>query len=330
MDLEILEDILKTEPQFRLTQVKEAIFKQLITNWLQANNLPKTLQTKLNKVFPLTIKAKIFQSQSQSALKALIILKDNLKIETVLMQHKDGRNTVCLSSQVGCPIGCLFCATGKLGFKRNLNFGEIIEQALFWQRYLKKTNQRVTNIVFMGMGEPFLNYDNVLKAIHILNDQKGFNIGARHISISTVGIVEEIKRLSQEPLQVNLAISLHAPTNELRSKLIPVNKKYPIETIFKTVEDYVKKTKRKVMFEYIMINNVNDSEKEAWKLVELMKENYLYMVNLIKYNKTVLFQPSSSKTIQKFKTILEDQKINVTERYRFGQDIKAACGQLAG
>jgi len=330
MDLEILEDILKTEPKFRLVQAKEAVFKQLVNNWKDAKNLPKILQEKLNLFCPLDISAKLFQSQNNNSLKALITLKDSLKIETVLMQHKDGRNTVCLSCQVGCPIGCLFCATGKLGFKRNLEVWEIIEQALFWQRYLKKTSQRVTNVVFMGMGEPLLNYDNVLKAIHILNDQKGFNIGARHISISTVGIVEEIKKLSQEPLQVNLAISLHAPTNELRSKLIPVNKKYPIETIFKTVEDYVKKTKRKVMFEYIMINNVNDSEKEAWKLVELMKNNYLYMVNLIKYNKTSMFRPSSSLTIQKFKNILEGQKINVTERYRFGQDIKAACGQLAG
>jgi 23S rRNA (adenine2503-C2)-methyltransferase len=230
---------------------------------------------------------------------------------------------------VGCPVGCLFCATGKLGFKRNLNSWEIIEQVLFFQRYLKSQNKQVTNIVFMGMGEPLLNFSEVQKAIKIINDTKGLNIGARHISISTVGVPGGISKLSQVPLQINLAVSLHAPNNELRSRLIPINKDYPLTTILKDAADYVKKTKRKVMFEYIMIKDVNDSDQNAHELVKLMN-NYLYFVNLIRYNKTAVFQPSNGETIKRFKTILEQKGINITQRYHFGGEIKAACGQLAG
>jgi 23S rRNA (adenine2503-C2)-methyltransferase len=244
------------------------------------------------------------------------------------MKHED-RNTVCVSSQVGCALGCLFCATGKMGFKRNLEVFEIVEQVLFFARYLKKTKDKVTNVVFMGMGEPFLNYGNVLGAIKILNDKEGFNLGARKFSISTVGITEGIEKLAEEKLQINLAISLHASNNKLRSNLIPANKKYGIEKILKKVNEYIKKTNRKVMFEYLMIKDLNDSNESAKELAFLM-EKPLYFVNLISYNPTGDFQPSSKETIQKFKSILEKEGVYVTERYRFGREIKAACGQLAG
>ncbi|OGY42305.1 MAG: 23S rRNA (adenine(2503)-C(2))-methyltransferase [Candidatus Buchananbacteria bacterium RBG_13_36_9] len=332
MELEKLNKILKSEPTYRLKQVYAAIFQDLIDDWQKASNLPLALRGKLNQEFPLEIKAKIFETKAKESQKALLTLSDNAKIETVLLKHEDGRNTVCVSSQVGCPLGCLFCATGKMGFERNLNSWEIISQVLFFARQLKKTGERVSNLVFMGMGEPFLNYDNVLAAIKILNDKDGLNIGARHISISTVGITEGIKKLASEPLQINLAISLHAPNNELRSEIIPYNEQYPIKSILKIVDFYLKKTNRQVMFEYLMIKDYNDSEEQAEELVEILKllPKSLYVINLIAYNPTQGFKSSPAEKIKKFKEILSKNKIKVTERYRFGRDIKAACGQLAG
>ena len=261
-------------------------------------------------------------------MKAGILLADGLAIETVLMKHTDKRNTICVSSQVGCPLGCEFCETGKMGLKRNLTASEIVEQVLFFARYLKNKNEKVTNIVFMGMGEPFLNWENVKKAIEILNDDNCLGIGARKISISTAGIIEGIEELAEEFPQINLAISLHAPDDELRGKLMPVNKKYPLAKILQAVDEYIKKTNRKVMFEYVMIDGVNDSEEQAKNLSKLLKRP-LYMVNLIAYNPTGKFQPSLPGKIKKFKAILEKAGIFTTQRYRFGTDIEAACGQLA-
>ncbi len=216
-----------------------------------------------------------------------------------------------------------------MGFKRNLEVFEIVEQVIFFARYLKKKTEKITNVVFMGMGEPFLNYENVISAIKILNDKEGFNLGARKFSISTVGITEGIEKLAEEKLQINLAISLHASSNKLRSELIPATKKYPIEKILKSVDDYIKKTKKRVMFEYLMIKNLNDSDESGKELAFLMKKP-LYFVNLISYNPTGDFQPSSKERIKSFKNILEKKGVLVTERYRFGREIKAACGQLAG
>jgi 23S rRNA (adenine2503-C2)-methyltransferase len=311
-----------------LEQAKKALFHDLIQNWQEAKTLPLSLREELNKKWPIEISAETFVSKDRNTIKALLTLKDDLKIETVLMRHKDKRNTICVSSQVGCPLNCSFCATGKMGFKRNLEVWEIVEQVLFFARYLKKIRERVTNIVFMGMGEPFLNYQNVIGAIKILNDKEGFNLGARHFSISTVGIIDGgIEELAKEKLQINLAISLHAPNDELRSKLMPINKKYPIKKILNAVDDYIKKTRRRVMFEYIMIKDVNDSVKNAKTLVRLMKKP-LYFVNLISYNPTGIFKSSPSSRIKKFKEILEKEGVTVTQRYRFGEDIEAACGQL--
>ncbi|MFA5878238.1 MAG: 23S rRNA (adenine(2503)-C(2))-methyltransferase RlmN [Candidatus Staskawiczbacteria bacterium] len=328
MDLKHFQEIFNNEPSYRLKQAQKGLFQDLINSWKEATVFPLDLREKLDKECPIAISAKKFTAQDQKTVKALITLDDGLKIEAVLMKHADHRNTVCVSSQVGCALSCSFCATGKLGFKRNLQVWEIVEQVLFFARYLKKAGERVTNIVFMGMGEPFLNYDNVIGAIMILNAKDCYNLGARHFSISTVGVVEGIEKLSKEKLQINLAISLHAPDNQLRSKLMGINNKYPIEDVLKSVSSYVKKTKRRVMLEYIMIKGVNDSEKHAHALAKLAR-NPLYFVNLITYSETGMFKPSVPAQIKMFKKILEQERVAVTQRYRFGENIKGACGQLA-
>lgn len=328
MDIANLEKLLERQPPYRLKQVKLALFRDLISDWKEATVLPLVLREKLSKVCPLGVKSKLFVATDQGTMKVVIALKDSWETETVLLRHQDGRNTVCVSSQVGCPLKCTFCLTGRMGFKRNLTVSEIVEQVLFFGRYLKAQREKVTNVVFMGMGEPFLNYGNVLSAIMVLNDPEGFNLGARHISISTVGIVEGIRRLAQEKLQVNLAVSLNAPNNPLRSKLMPINKKYPIKKVLETVDYYLKKTNRRVMFEYIMIKDINDTESCAYQLAKLVKGK-LCLVNLISYNPTEKFKPASWGKIKRFREILEREGVAVTQRYRFGRDIKAACGQLA-
>ena len=286
----------------------------------------------MNKECPLEIVAEVLISKKDDSVKARITLKDGLQIESVLMRHEDGRNTVCVSCMVGCPLGCLFCATGKMGMKRNLTTEEILEQVIFFERYIKnlklKIKNYVTNVTFMGMGEPFLNYDNVLSAIKILNNKDYFNIGARSLSISTAGIVEGIKKLSEEGLQINLAISLHAPNNKLRESLMPIDKRYPLGDVLKAVDEYIKKTKRKVMFEYVLIKGVNDSDENAKELADLMRKK-LYFLNLILYNDTGIFKASDTKRVEGFKKVLEREKINFVQRYRFGDDIAAACGQFA-
>ncbi len=335
MDLINLEKVLENEPKYRVKQAREAVFKNFISDWSEATFFAKDLRDKLNKECPLEIRADVLVSKKEDSVKARITLKDGFMIETVLMRHEDplrpeasGRNTVCVSCQVGCPLGCLFCATGKMGLKRNLTSDEIIEQVIFFDRYLKSEGKKVTNVTYMGMGEPFLNYENVLKSIRVLNDKEFFNIGARSISVSTSGIVEGIKKFSAEDLQVNLAISLHAPNNELREKLMPIDKKYPLPVVLKAVDGYIKKTNRQVMFEYVLIKDVNDSDNCAQELAMLMKKP-LYYVNLILYNATGIFKPSITQRVEKFKEILKKNKIVFSQRYRFGDDIEAACGQFA-
>jgi 23S rRNA (adenine2503-C2)-methyltransferase len=328
MDITNLEKVLENEPKYRLKQANEAVFKNFISDWSDATFFAKDLRDRLNKECPLKIEVDVLVSKKEDSVKARITLKNGHIIESVLMKHEDGRNTVCVSSQVGCPLGCLFCATGKMGFKRNLTSDEIIEQVIFFDRYLKPENGRVTNVTYMGMGEPFLNYDNVLKSIRILNDKEYFNIGARSISVSTSGIVEGIKKFSEEGLQVNLAISLHAPNDELRKHLMPIDKKYPLDVVLKAVDEYIKKTNRQVMFEYVLIKGVNDSDEQAEELSKIMDKK-LYYLNLILYNATGIFKPSDTKRVQKFKDILKKNKIVFSQRYRFGDDIQAACGQFA-
>ncbi|MFA6253115.1 MAG: 23S rRNA (adenine(2503)-C(2))-methyltransferase RlmN [Patescibacteria group bacterium] len=328
MNLDKLYKVLADQPKYRVKQCQEAIFKNFLSDWAEASNLPKALIEQLNKECSLKIEAKIFESKDNKTTKVLITLEDGLQIESVLLAHRDGRHSVCVSTQVGCPMGCTFCATGQMGLKRNLTASEMVEQVLLFSRILHKNNDRVSNVVFMGMGEPFLNYDNVIKAIKYFNDKDAFNIGARHISISTCGILPGIDKLADEKMQVNLAISLHAPNDELRSELMPINKRYPLDKLFKAIDKYIAKTGRKVMFEYLMIKGVNDRAEHARELAKIMAKP-LYMVNLIIYNPTGIYHSSDSTTIQNFKNILDKAGIGVVQRYSFGRDIKAACGQLA-
>jgi len=332
MDLSKLSGILQTEPKFRFRQVYQALYGELISDWAQASVLPLNLRERLNQDCPLDITAEIsVDPGDKSSLKALLTWADGVSVETVLMRHRDGRHTICLSSQAGCPLGCAFCATGQGGFFRNLSADEIVQQFIFWARFLKQENkgESINNVVFMGMGEPFLNYEQFIKAVKILNDPEKFNLGSRRMSVSTVGIVEGIKKLSTEKLQVNLAISLHAAVDSLREQLMPIAKKYSITSILKAVDEYTRKTGRRVMFEYIMIKNVNDGEDDALALAQLMKKP-LYLVNLIPYNPTGKFQASSPARIKEFKKKLESLGVAVTERHSQGRGISAACGQLAG
>lgn len=304
---------------YRLKQVQRLLYKDLIDDWDSATVLPLEMREELKESLPLKIDYKIFEDKNTK--KAVINLKDDYKIETVLMEHDNKRATVCVSCQVGCPLGCVFCATGT-SFKRSLEVDEILQQVLLFSRYYRKP----TNIVFMGMGEPFLNYENVMQAIKTLNDPNCFNIGARKISISTAGIIEGIKKFTNEDNQVNLSISLHSPNDELRRKLMPISKGYTIKELLEVVDDYILKTKRRVMFEYLLIKDVNDSMEDAKQLSQLMKKP-LYMVNLIPYNSTGKFKRSLNT--KEFKDYLEKQGIFTTQRYEFGHKIDAACGQLA-
>jgi len=330
MNWEKIEEKIKNEPSYRIKQLKKLLFKDLIENWDEATTLSLKLREELKKDCPLEIKYKMFESKDGDSSKALVELDDQEKIEAVLMRHTDKRTTICVSSQVGCGLNCAFCATGMNGLKRNLKAGEIVLQILLFARYLKKENREITNVVFMGMGEPFLNYDEVMKAIRLINDPEAFNIGARKISVSTSGVIDGIKKFMNEDLQVNLSISLHAPNDKLRSSIMPINNKYHLVDVIKVVDKYIEKTGRKVMFEYLMIDGLNDSLENAKELVSLIRGKPLYMVNLIIYNPTGKFKPSSKVVVKKFKEYLENHQIFTTQRYEFGRGIKAACGQLAG
>lgn len=338
-----LEETLKQEPVFRKTQVEKAIFQDLITDWEKATNLPKALKEKLNKELPLEIKADVLVSQKSNSIKIALLLKDGLRAEAVLMRHTS-RNTVCVSSQVGCAMGCIFCLTGKGGLKRSLNVWEIIQQVLFFERILKKENEKVTNIVFMGMGEPLLNYDNVIEAVNILNNKNCFNISMRRISISTVGIPWAIKKLAKEKIKPNLAISLHSAIQARRAKLMPIAKNHDLIELSRAIDFYIKETGQRIIFEYLMLKGINDSEKDAFDLAQFIKQfkaptNFragksFYFVNLIAYNDfksqdILVFKPSFKEKILMFKEILAGQGIDAVQRYKFGEDIKGACGQLA-
>lgn len=325
-----LEDL--KEPGFRLAQAKRAFYVDLSPSWEAVSTWPKALRASLSEAVPWDAlqEAASQTSKKGDTVKKLFGCADGQKIEAVLMRHEAGRNTVCVSSQAGCPMGCAFCATGAQGFKRNLTADEIAEQVVAFARSLKP-EAHVTNVVFMGMGEPFNNYDNVLKAIRILNDPEGFNLGARHMTVSTCGLVPGIERLAEEALQVNLAISLHAPDDVTRDRIMPVNRAYPISALMSAVDAYAAKTNRKVMFEYLLLDGINDSLEQADRLADVMERNRrLYQVNLIKYHATGKFEPTSLERREAFMQRLRDRGILVTFRVSFGEDIDAACGQLAG
>jgi 23S rRNA (adenine(2503)-C(2))-methyltransferase len=333
MDMELAQTVMTEAkvPSFRLNQLRQAVFGQLANSWDEVTTFSADLRAQLAARLPWSVLtlAREVTSEDGETVKAALRTEDKLIIEAVLMKHGDGRRTVCMSSQAGCPMKCTFCATGKLGLRRNLTRAEITEQVLYFARQLKPRGEAVTNVVVMGMGEPMHNLDEVLASIRELNAPDGLNIGARRISISTCGIVPGILRLADEPMQVNLAISLHAPTQELREKLMPVAKAYPLQKLMEAINQYVNKANRQVMFEYLLIDGVNDSDENAEELARLMRHR-LYHVNLIKYHSTGEYRASPRERRDRFMTILESHQVSVTFRLSFGEDIDAACGQLAG
>lgn len=277
--------------------------------------------------------------------KALFALHDDAMIETVLIAYED-RTTVCVSTQVGCGMGCVFCATGRMGLQRNLSSGEIIEQVIWAAREMQTMHSEneqqhpstSLNVVFMGMGEPLANYQNWWAAVMRLHDPKGFHLGARKMTVSTVGIVPGIRQLASEPLPINLAISLHAPNDDLRSQLVPINRSYPIETILDATRDYIAQTHRRVSFEYVLIQNTNDEPHHAQTLAHLIRkagmsgETLLYHVNLIPWNSvpSMPLHPSQRKRVLDFQRVLQQNHIACTIRVERGIGIAAACGQLTG
>lgn len=309
--------------RYQAAQVFDWLYNKKVTDFKLMSNLNKQTIELLNSNYNIN-QLKIIKKQSEKlAHKYLFELNDGSLIEAVLMRHDYG-NSICVSSQVGCNMGCLFCESGKLPKVRDLLPSEMVLPILMIEKDL---NIRISSVVIMGIGEPFDNYLNVMKFIEIINEPKYLAIGARHITISTCGIVPKIKEFSDFPFQVNLAISLHAPNDELRNKLMKINKVYNIDKLIVSIKDYIFKTNRRVTIEYVMIDNVNDSEAQAKELAKLLRGLNVY-VNLIPYNETTNLSFKKSKRIMQFYDTLKKEKINVTVRKEFGGNIDAACGQL--
>ncbi|HAI74522.1 MAG TPA: 23S rRNA (adenine(2503)-C(2))-methyltransferase RlmN [Candidatus Moranbacteria bacterium] len=347
MQIEKLKKILteNNQPKFRLKQIEKAIFRDSVFSFAEISTISKELREILEKEMKiLSFEAKkVLLAKDNLSAKVLLKLSDENFIESVLMSSMLNKWSVCVSTQVGCPISCAFCATGKSGFKRNLTSEEISDQVLFWRQYLNKphpspllTKERgqINNVVYMGMGEPFLNWENIAESLKILTDKSLFGFGSRSISVSTVGIPEGIEKLAQEFPQINLAISLHFAADEKRNKFMPVNKKYNLAEINKSLRNYFSKTSRQVFIEYIMLAGINDSEADAYALASYLKSignRHLLHINLIKYNESGgRFNASSGNKIQLFKKYLERGGFGVTIRKSIGQEIQGACGQLAG
>lgn len=313
------------EKKFKATQIFEWLYQKKINSFNDITNISKKVTDILNKDFKIT-KLEILDKQiGNDVVKYLFKLEDNNKIEAVLMKHDYG-NSLCISTQVGCNMGCHFCESGRLKKVRNLNTYEMVLQILMIENDL---NIRITHLVLMGIGEPFDNYDNVINLIEIINHPKGLALGSRHITISTCGIVPKIKEFMNYDKQVNLAISLHASNNEIRNKIMNINKVYNIEEVISAAKEYINKTNRRVTFEYIMLNGINDSYESALELSKLLKGINCY-VNLIPYNETshIEFKKSSKENINRFYNTLKKNNINVTVRKEFGSKVSAACGQL--
>ena len=337
------------EAPFRAKQIYHWLYQHLVTSFQEMTNLPQALRERLAReasIGPMVVRSEL-RSKDDRTRKVLLELGDGKLIESVLMLYppigeNNARATVCVSTQAGCAFGCTFCATGQMGFDRHLSAGEIVAQVLLFARELRTAPwtatglpgstpiDHITNIVLMGMGEPLHNYDNVLRALRILNSPDGFNLGARHMTVSTVGLVPAIRKLSQEPLQVNLAISLHAPTDELRSQTMPVNRKYPLKEVLAACQDYIATTGRQVTFEYVLLAGVNDTPEHAHQLGELLAPLKQFAhVNCIPVNATSAdYRPPGGAAIRAFRNILFEHGVSNTVRAERGDDIAAACGQL--
>ncbi|NWG34713.1 MAG: 23S rRNA (adenine(2503)-C(2))-methyltransferase RlmN [Chloroflexi bacterium] len=358
LDLPALTSLLTQwgEPAYRARQIWQGLYVHLYDSPSQFTNLPNSLRARLAEQFtftPFTVKTWL-DSADQSTRKTLFQLPDGNLIEAVLMRYGDPadmpppsslrdtppniggsrrgvRRTLCISTQAGCAMGCVFCATGQMGFRRHLTSGEIVAQVMYYARMLREVNENVTNIVLMGMGEPFHNYDNVMAAIDRLNDPQGFNFGARRITLSTVGLVPQIRRFADEKRQVNLAVSLHAADDDERLAIMPVNKRYKIDEVLEACRYYIEKTHRRVTFEWALISGVNDTPEAAHKLAARLK-GLLCHVNAIPLNPTAGYagQAASRQRAELFKQTLEQAGVPCTIRMRRGIDINAGCGQLAG
>lgn len=330
------------QPAYRAKQVWQGLYQHLHNSPEQFTNLSKSLRKKMaeNLTFmPFTVK--VFQDSSDGhTRKTLFELPDKNLIEAVLMHYEQTfnierstspRRTLCISTQAGCAMGCVFCATGQMGFKRHLSSGEIVAQVIYYAQLLKAQNETVSNIVFMGMGEPFHNYENTMSAIDRLNDSEGYNFGARRFTISTVGLVPQIRRFADEQRQVNLAISLHAADDDSRVEMMPINKHYKIDELLEACKYYVMKTSRRVSFEWALINGVNDTPEVAKKLAAKLR-GLMCHVNAIPLNPTTGYNGKASDRQRAilFKETLEQAGIPCTIRMRRGIDINAGCGQLAG
>ncbi|MCM8541220.1 MAG: 23S rRNA (adenine(2503)-C(2))-methyltransferase RlmN [Lentisphaeraceae bacterium] len=322
---------------FRAKQLKKAFFEDYVSDYDQVSTLKKDLRDKLKEEEPILCMSEhvVQESSDKRTFKALLKLEDGRYIETVLMSPKPDHWTACISSQVGCAMACTFCATGSMGLLRNLTSEEISDQVLFWKQFIKKRNldARLQNIVYMGMGEPFHNKTKVFESIGELNNPDTFNIGARHISVSTSGLLKPIYELAEKFPQVNLAISLHAANDKLRTDLMPINKSFPLDKLAEALTDYLATTNRKMFIEYILLDNDNDSLENAEELVQFVRKvqpQKLLHVNLIVYNQTDSHHRQASRdTATKFKDYLVDKGVSTTIRKNLGRDIDGACGQLA-
>jgi len=339
-----LED--RGEPPFRAHQIYEWIYRHLVTDFALMTNLPRTLRELLATEAQIgtTTMRRETRSKDGRTHKVLLELADGRLIESVLMlypQSTEGRTraSVCVSTQAGCAFGCTFCATGRMGFGRHLSAGEIVAQVLFFARQLRAQPwkaphgpalDRITNVVLMGMGEPLHNYENSLKALYILHNPHGFGLGARHFTISTAGLVPGILRLSEEPLQVNLAVSLHAPNDTMRGLTMPINRKYPLEKLLAACQTYVQRTGRQLTFEYVLLAGINDAPEHAQELAQRLRPLHQFAhVNLIPVNATAAgYRPPRPEVIRAFRDILSRAGVSNSVRAERGDDIDAACGQL--
>ena len=317
-------------PAYRARQVWHWTYRQLVRDYAEMQNVPSTLRDALQAAAPMdTLEpVRTVTADDGETIKTLYRTRDGELLETVLMLYPD-RATVCVSCQVGCAVGCAFCATGLMGLSRNLSAGEIVAQVVGATREARERGRALTNIVMMGMGEPLQNYAETMKFIRIVHDPDGLNLGARRITVSTSGIVPRIEALSQEDLPVNLAVSLHAPEDEQRSELVPINRRYPIALLMETIDRYIERTGRRVSFEYALMRGINDSEDTARKLAELLRGRLCH-VNIIPLNPVDVlpYERPYPAGIERFAGILREAGIPTTVRYSRGLDIDAACGQL--
>lgn len=322
------------EKKFRATQIWDWLYKKRVQSFEEMTNISKDFIAKLNVNFCVNpLKQRIVQESKDGTVKYLFELPDGMLIETVLMRQHYGLS-VCVTTQVGCNIGCTFCASGLIKKQRDLTAGEIVAQIMLVQKYFddRGDGERVSHVVVMGIGEPFDNYDNVLRFLRTINNDNGLAIGARHITVSTSGLAPKIKEFANEGVQVNLAVSLHAPNNDLRSSIMRINRSFPLEKLFEAIEYYIQTTNRRVTFEYIMLNEVNDHPENAQELADLTKKiRKLSYINLIPYNPVSehdQYSRSTKERVAAFYDVLKKNGVNCVVRQEHGTDIDAACGQL--